>query len=1794
MHAAIVLGHGSTAAIEAERAFKELGFDSRSAVDLRNRLAAATALRLPASLLFDNPTPAALAEYLLRELTAGETDLKTSAPAPAAQEPLAIVGMACRYPGGVLSPEQLWELVVAGGDAISGFPLDRGWDLEALYDPDPDSVGTTYARGGGFLDDAARFDAAFFGISPREASSMDPQQRLLLETCWEAIEQAGIDPRSLKGSQTGVFAGAGAFDCGAAPAPDPAESGGAEGYRLTGGAASVISGRVAYALGLQGPAITVDTACSSSLVALHLASQALREGDCSLALAGGVTVMSTPDIFVEFARQRGLAPDGRCKSFADAADGTAWAEGVGVLLLERLSEAQRNGHRVLAVVRGSAVNQDGASNGLTAPNGPSQQQVILRALANAGVSAEEVEAVEAHGTGTRLGDPIEAQALLATYGAGRSPERPLWLGSVKSNIGHTQAAAGVAGVIKTAMAMRHDVLPGTLHVDEPSRQVDWTGGVSLLSEQRTWAPGLEPRRAGVSSFGISGTNAHVIIEEAPLVAPAPSSAAEERVGALRAIPWLVSARSPEALRAQAERMRVAVEAEPGFGAAEVGLSLAARAAFERRAVVLGEGREELLGGLAALASGDSASGAIEGAVGEAGDGLAFLFTGQGAQRVGMGRRLYADFPVFREAFEEVCERLDVLLGRSLREIVFGGEEGEATGQEVDDHSPADGSSQALTPGLLDQTLFTQTGLFAVEVALLRLVESLGVRPDYLIGHSVGELTAAYAAGVFSLDDACTLVAARGRLMGELPGGGAMVAAQIAEAEALDALEGYEGRASLAAVNGPRSIVVSGEEDAVLELAATWEGQGSKVKRLQVSHAFHSPRMDAMLDEFAAVAAGLSFSEPAIPLVSNLTGSPISAQEICSADYWTRHVRETVRFADGVRWLRSQGVTSFLELGPDGVLSGMTSECLEDWAPEEGDGPGSAGLGSADPGSAGGSVDAPRPIVAAPVLRAGREEPRSLLSALAHMWVRGNDIDWCSLFAGVDADGVSLPTYAFQGERYWSSVARASEGDAVSIGQVCAGHPLLGAAEGLADGRGWLLTGRLSLRSHPWLGDHVVGGFALLPGTAFLELALRAGSEVECACVQELVQEAPLVLPAQGGMRLQIWVGESESEGRRSFEIHSCPESPSGAGESGETWTRHATGMLAPGAHTSQETLSEWPPAGATPLQLEDLYEALAGIGLDYGPAFQALDGAWRCGDEVFAEVSLPAEQASATHGFLVHPVLLDASLHALGADAIDDGDGSPRVPFSWNGVNLHAAGVGTLRVRISRTGEHAVSILAADQNGLPVASVESLVLRAISAEQLGAASARDVDWLYQTEWVEVGSSAAGPDAGSSLAGSDAGKRIGEVAVLGARDGGLPMDDLGGRVLRHFTELQQVVQAGLAAPELVLLESAGGLEETPAAVHRRVSEVLELLQAWLADERFADSRLVVVTAGAVAVRAGADAPELAGGAVWGLVSSAQSEYPGRLVLLDIDRDQSAAEALRGALASGEERVAVRDGAIWAPRLVRAGARGSRLSVPAEAAEWCLREGRDGSFDDLSLVAKSEPTRDLGPGEVRVGVRAAGLNFRDVLIALGVYPERAAIGGEGAGVVLEVGPAVAGLRPGDRVMGLLDGAFGPIAVSDHRLLANLPDGWSFADGASVPIVFLTAHYALVDLAKVREGERLLVHAGAGGVGMAAIQLATHLGAEVFATAGEGKWDALRAMGLDDDHIASSRDLGFARRFAEATAGEGMDVVLDCLVGDFVDASLGLLRSGGRFIEMGKADVRDPRDVANAASRGDLSSV
>ncbi|WP_344521072.1 type I polyketide synthase, partial [Paractinoplanes durhamensis] len=1371
------------------------------------------------------PNDETLVDYLKRVAAdLHETRRRLREVEEAGQEPIAIIGMACRYPGGVRSPEDLWDLVAEGRDAVGEFPADRGWGLESLYDPTGERSGTSLTDQGGFLHDAAEFDAGLFGISPREALGMDPQQRLLLETCWEVFERAGLDATTLRGSRTGVFAGAATpgFIVGVQDAAR-----GVEGYTLTGTSGSVLSGRVAYTFGLEGPAVTIDTACSSSLVAMHLAGHALRTGECSLALAGGVTVMSVPGLFVEFSRQRGLSLDGRCKSFADAADGTGWSEGAGVLLLERLSDAVRNGHRVWGVIRGSATNQDGASNGLTAPNGPAQQRVIRRALAAARVPASEVDAVEAHGTGTALGDPIEAQALLATYGQDRPADRPLWLGSVKSNIGHTSAAAGVAGVIKMVMSMRHGRLARTLHVDEPTRQVDWSAGaVALLTEAVEWPRRTGPRRAGVSSFGISGTNAHVILEQAP--DPAAPDPAEPGVQ----LPVLVSGHGEGGLRAQARRLAQYVVAHPEVTAADLAYTLAtARTHLDRRAAVLGADRESLLRGLGAIADDGQDPAVLEG-IGRPGNRLAVLFSGQGAQRAGMGRELYRAYPVFAAAFDAACEHLD----EDLRDVLWGPK-----------------------GDLVDQTGFAQAGLFAIEVAQYRLLESWGLTPDFVAGHSIGEVAAAHVAGVFDLADASRLVSARGRLMQALPDGGAMVAVQAGHDEVAALLTGHEERASIAAVNGPRSVVVSGDADMVDDIAALLREQGRKTRRLRVSHAFHSPRMEPMLAQFHEVLAGLRYRQPDIPVVSNLTGQ---VHAPVGAEHWMRHVRQPVLFAAGIQAMATVGVTAFLEVGPDAVLTPMVDEILD------------------------------KPATVVPLLRGDRPEVSAALAAAAALHVRGVPVDWPAVAGGV-GELVDAPTYAFQRQRYWQVPGGSTARDLADAGLTPSDHPLLSVTVALAEHDGVLLAGRVAAGTPGWLADHVIGDSRLLPGSALLELALRAGVEVGCEHVAELILEAPFVL--SGPARIQLAVGAPADTGARSVAIYSRPDGPE-ADDS--TWTRNASGTLMPGTGPATVPWAEWPPAGADPLDVSSLYGDLADRGYRYGPAFQGLHTAWRRESEVFAEVALPDAYQAEAGSYIVHPALLDAALHTVGL--LGSGE-AIRVPFTWTGVSVHAAGVPALRVRLALDGDTA-TILAADPAGSPVLSVDAVVLR--TATEPGRTSGGDR--LFRVEWVPVE----------------------------------PVEPV---------ELPDVLRCAPATATRTLLD-----------------EVLAAVRS--------TDRLVVVTS----------AGDLAHAAVRGLVRSAQTEYPGRYVLVEGDGVDD--DMLGAAVASGEPEVAVRDGAFVVPRLVRAEA-APRLSL--DPAGTVLVTGGTGALGGLvarHLVAEYGVRRLVLAG--RRGLAAAGAaELRDELSAAG---------------------------------------------------------------------------------------------------------------------------------------------------------------------------------------------------------------
>ncbi|HTF53692.1 MAG TPA: SDR family NAD(P)-dependent oxidoreductase [Pseudonocardia sp.] len=976
-HAAAVLGFDSAEQVEAGRAFREMGFDSLTAVDLRGRLNQATGLRLPSTVVFDYPSPVVLARQIVAQLMGTQQLPSTvSRVVPvSATDPVVIVGMGCRFPGGVDSPEAMWELLSAGGDAIGGFPTDRGWDITGLVDTISSSVGAPAAGEGGFVAGAADFDPAFFRISPREALAMDPQQRLLLETSWEALEHVGIDPVSLRGSLTGVFSGAAASGYSGQAGFDDDSAG----HLITGNVTSVISGRVSYTLGLEGPAVTVDTACSSALVSLHLAAQALRAGECDLALAGGVMLIVDPVEFIGFSQQGALATDGRCKPFSADADGMGLAEGAGVVVLERLSDARRNGHSVLAVVAGSAINQDGASNGLSAPNGPSQQRVIRAALANAQLSPAEVDVVEAHGTGTVLGDPIEAQALMATYGQDRPEGRPLWLGSVKSNIGHAQHAAGAAGIIKMVLALHHGVLPQSLYADHPTTHVDWTeGDIRLLTEAQPWPVNGRVRRAGVSSFGISGTNAHIILEEPPADAE-PEIGDDGLIGPdsvlLDGTAWLVSAQTPAGLRAQAARLADYLARHRDLDPVDVGWSLGTtRSMFEHRAVVTSDNTDDLVAGLSALVAERPASGLVSGVAGVT-DPVVFVFPGQGSQWAGMGRELAASSPVFSARLAECSQALAPYVDWSLDDVLAGRE-----------GAPA-----------FDRVDVVQPALWAVMVSLAAVWQAAGVDPDAVVGHSQGEIAAAVVAGILSLEDAAKVVALRSRALVALSGRGGM----LSIAESVSTVRGrvapWGGRVSVAAANGPGATVVSGDLEALAGVLAGCERDGVRARMLPVDYASHGPQVDELRARILELLDGIAPRPGRVPMVSAMTGDFVEGPEL-DAGYWYASLREPVVFSRAVEVLGRAGYGVFIETSPHPVLTAAVIDTLDNLTSDE-----------ESPRAHGG------PVVSG-TLRRDDGGPQRLLASLAEVHVQGLAVDWAAVLPA--GERVGLPTYAFQRQRYW--------------------------------------------------------------------------------------------------------------------------------------------------------------------------------------------------------------------------------------------------------------------------------------------------------------------------------------------------------------------------------------------------------------------------------------------------------------------------------------------------------------------------------------------------------------------------------------------------------------------------------------------------------------------------------------------------------------------------------------------------------------------------------------------------------
>nr|WP_246357067.1 non-ribosomal peptide synthetase/type I polyketide synthase [Pyxidicoccus fallax] len=1721
--------------VPADRPMQELGLDSLMAVELRNALGRRVGASLPATLAFDYPTVDALTQWLLQDiLVVKEAEAPrpvTAAPRASSDEPIAIIGMGCRFPGGVSDPESYWRLLDEGLDAITEVPRTR-WDVDALYDPNPDAPGKMATRSGGFLSDIDQFDPAFFGISPREATAMDPQQRLLLETSWEALERAGLSPEKLMGSDTGVFVGHiyreyATLGGGGLEALD--------GYVGSGAAASVASGRISYVLGLKGPSLTVDTACSSSLVTVHLACQALRNGECSTALAGGVAVMLTPASFVEFSRLRGLAPDGRCKPFAASADGAGWSEGCGMIVLKRLSDAQRDGDPILAVIRGTAVNQDGRSNGLTAPNGPSQQAVIRRALEQAGLTPADVDYVECHGTGTKLGDPIEVQALGAALAPGRAADKPVVIGSVKSNIGHTQSAAGVAGIIKVVLSLRHGRIPKSLHFDAPSPHIPWAElPVKVAAEPVEWPRNGTPRRAGVSSFGISGTNAHAVLEEAPMAPSAP--AAPARATEL----FVLSGKSQGALEAQAAQLAKRVEANPEQGLGDVAFSLATtRAPMDQRLAVVAGSRDGLRAALEAVAKGQTPVGAVRGRLPIGGvPKVVFVFPGQGSQWLGMGRKLLAEEPAFREALEACDKAIQAEVGWSLLKELA-----------------ADESTSQL--GRID---VVQPVLFAVEVALAALWRAWGVEPDAVVGHSMGEVAAAYVAGALSLEDAVAIICRRSVLLRRISGQGEMAVVELSRAEAEAALVGYEDRLSVAVSNSPRSTVLAGDSTALAEVLTLLEAKKVFCRRVKVDVASHSPQVDPLREDLLAALRQLAPKQATVAMLSTVTGELLEGGELV-ASYWADNLRQPVRFGDAVKELLDGGHGLFIEMSPHPILT-MPVEEIRRASGKDG-----AALGS---------------------LRRGQDERSALLETLGALWTQGYSVAWERQFPA-GCRRVALPTYAWQRERYWVEAQVSVVTGAGRRGHA-GGHPLLG--EGLtistqAGTRLWETT--LDVQRLPWLGDHRVQGAVVLPGTAYLEMALSSGAEALGDGPLELANVVfadALTLASDAAVQVQVVTTEEQS-GRLRFQVASRA---SGSGATSfrvraRGALRRAQGAEAP-AKLDVAALRARLGAGVA---ATETYAKLSATGLEYGPAFQGMTELWRGEGEALGRVQLPEAAGSGT-AYRLHPALLDACFHVTGGIFASEGEGATWMPVEVGSLRLwqrpsgelwcHARRVDGGTETVDRRG---VDLRIVDATGAVVAELSGLVVQRrseVAVRREEDNTFLELDWeraavgkprLTAGRWLLLGGGAFGEALRSAL------EAAGHAVKLA------PVDEASSTGLRSVMANAFGGQAPTAVVHLGSLDAGRGLDlaTVEAALVRGGDSVLATVQA-VTSAGFRDApRLWVLTRGAQAV--GAGEVSVAQAPVLGLCRTLAMEHMDlRCASVDLDPSlpNGEVDALVAELLAddAEDEIAFRGGERRVARLVQKAPEGTRREKLEPAGQRAFRLESDEPGVLEHLVLRATERRPPGPGEVEIAVEAAGLGFLDVLLATGVVRDDArgptVLGGECAGRIVAVGEGVTGLSVGQPVIALANGAVASHVTTSAVQVLPRPSGLSAVEAAAMPIACVTAWYALARVARLQKGERVLIHAATGGVGLAAVRWAQHVGAEVYATAGTPEKRAyLESLGIK--YVSDSRSDRFVTDVREWTGGEGVDVVLNSLSGELIDRSFELLRDDGRFVELGKRD-------------------
>ncbi|MGO9351827.1 MAG: type I polyketide synthase, partial [Mycobacterium sp.] len=1750
------------AEIRDEAGFFDVGMDSLMAVELRRRVEQAVGKELPSTLAMDYPRLVDVADFLLGDvLSIGAPAPSAPAPAqPAAavtmhtDEPIAIVAVACRFPGAP-DPEAYWELLSGAVDAIREIPDDR-FDVDEYYDPDPEAPGKIYTRYGGYLDRIDGFDPEFFGISPREAVWMDPQQRLMLEIAWEGLERAGYSPASLRGSRTGVFVGVAANEYSQLLNANSVET--IEAHFITGNALNVIAGRVAFALGLEGPAMAVDTACSASLVAVHQACQALHSGDCDMALAGGVNVLVSPASIVATSRARMLSADGRCKTFDAAANGYARSEGCGVLVLKRLSDAERDGDRICAVIRGSAVNQDGASSGLTVPNGGAQQRLIAATLARAGVEGRDVDYLEAHGTGTSLGDPIEVQAAAAVYGAGRDPNRPLLIGSAKTNIGHLESAAGIAGLIKVVLSLQHEALPQNLHFENPSPNIPWDSlPVRVVDKAIPWHAEGRPRRAGTSSFGFSGTNAHVLIEEAPpqsevsagdVEAEAPEqTTGDEPLGVLP-----MSARSPEALVALAQRYGTWLEAHPEVDITDVCFTAGAgRSHFEHRAALVVDsvqGARELLAGLAENRLGP---GAVRGECGDP-PKTAWLFTGQGSQYPGMARELFDTEPVFADTVKRCAEAIDGLLTRPLLEVIFD----------------TDSDTGGETGKTLGHTSFAQPALFAVEMGLARLWQSWGIEPDVVLGHSVGQYAAACVAGVFSLEDGARLMAERGRLFGNLPEGGRMVAV-FADAQQVERATDEFPRVSVAAYNGPNTVL-SGPGADVEQIVAKFSGDGIRCTWLDTSHAFHSELLEPALDEFESYAKGFEFAVPTLPLVCNRTGAVLTAETPLDAQYWRRHSRQPVQFAESVRTVAALGCSVLMEIGTQPVLTGAA---VQAW-PE--------------------SSATPRAVVS---LRKGTDARRQMAEALATAYVAGHRPDFAALHHR-SRRALELPTYPFQRRRFWPKTS-----GIVGIGGIdgpgTAISGILGSVKDLASGD-TVYTSRWSTKTQPWLSHHVIYGSVVVPGATYAAMALAAvGTPAQ---VRNVFFYEPIILGDKSSREVQLTVHPVDDEGGWTFQVHSRPY-----GERDAEWSLNADGRIASGVddEPAPEPLESIDAACERlgRMRPQQLFDTFSDMELTWGPTWStSLKSLWSGDGEAVGDIAIGDELAEQLGIEPIHPVLLDLStgvafpafpaVLAGGEDGLSD----LFLPLRYGRVVLRERLPGRFYCRArwqsggSDSETQVFDLDFVDRDGRELGGIREFTVKRAPREALlrglGGDATRN---MYTFGWQEV----PPPESGKAAESSDGTWLIAGFDELAA--------DLPGSVSLDRTAdpepwkrvFEQAQERGAPVSGIVWRSPGrpSGEEssaEFGARLETEIDQLLTVVQTMQAQQ---DVKLTgglwIITERAVATEPGEPVDPVQA-ALWGFGRTVITEQPAlRCRLVDCDGFDGAVHSLAGLLGTpaGEPELALRQGKYLVPRLLP-WARSGHLPIP-RATDYILDVTERGAIDNLHLVETHVPPPSAG--QVQIRVEAAGLNFRDVLNVLGLYPgDPGRIGGgDLSGIVTELGSGVTGFEVGQRVFGFMPGSFATRVNVPAQFLAPVPNGVSAVAAATIPAGALTTRLAF-DWAKVGPGDRVLIHAASGGVGLAAIQIAQQRGATVFATASTYKRATLRKMGVE--HIYDSRSTDFADQILADTGGAGVDVVLNSLTNEgFIAATVRATAQGGRFAEIAKRDIWSPEQMA--AARPDI---